>query len=304
MTEPDGRASRSGHELRNSLVRHAPDDGEACRPESLLHSREAPLMTMAIALAGSNGPIGRPVESPRGRTSRGGRRSRRRSSRSTPRGRRRGLRAGGQEGGHRLPVQPQGSDDREVGEVGTQAGQGVQECATAGVHRLRPVQADRRDVLRRHRHQATVRCWRSSRSCSTAACRPSRARVRRSRRRRWWCCTGASISTFPGGDHLGQRQVHPVPVRRHPDPGRLQRVDGGDARIARRVRIPPPAATAIRRVHRTIVGDNLASIAYAEYGDPAHWRPLAAFNGIDDPLRLPSGRTILLPSLEEMGVTG
>jgi nucleoid-associated protein YgaU len=56
-------------------------------------------------------------------------------------------------------------------------------------------------------------------------------------------------------------------------------------------------------VHRTIVGDNLASIAYAEYGDPAHWRPLAAYNGIDDPLRLPNGRTILLPSLEEMGVT-
>ena len=67
---------------------------------------------------------------------------------------------------------------------------------------------------------------------------------------------------------------------------------------------PTSGSDSIRRVHRTIVGDNLPSIAYAEYGDPAHWRPLAAYNAIDDPLRLPTGRTILLPSLEEMGVTG
>jgi hypothetical protein len=67
---------------------------------------------------------------------------------------------------------------------------------------------------------------------------------------------------------------------------------------------PTSGSDSIRRLHRTIVGDTLASIAYAEYGDPTHWRPLAAYNGIDDPLRLPTGRTILLPSLEEMGVTG
>ena len=51
---------------------------------------------------------------------------------------------------------------------------------------------------------------------------------------------------------------------------------------------PTSGSDSIRRVHRTIVGDNLASIAYAEYGDPAHWRPLAAYNGVDDPLRLPT----------------
>ncbi len=67
---------------------------------------------------------------------------------------------------------------------------------------------------------------------------------------------------------------------------------------------PTSGSDSIRRVHRTVIGDSLASIAYDEYGDPNHWRPLAAFNGIDDPLRLPSGRTILLPSLEELGVTG
>jgi nucleoid-associated protein YgaU len=67
---------------------------------------------------------------------------------------------------------------------------------------------------------------------------------------------------------------------------------------------PTSGSDSIRRVHRTVIGDSLASIAYAEYGDPNHWRPLAAYNAIDDPLRLPTGRTILLPSLEEMGVTG
>ena len=29
----------------------------------------------------------------------------------------------------------------------------------------------------------------------------------------------------------------------------------------------------------------------AEYGDPAQWRPLAAYNGIDDPLRVRAGTT-------------
>jgi nucleoid-associated protein YgaU len=52
---------------------------------------------------------------------------------------------------------------------------------------------------------------------------------------------------------------------------------------------------------RTIVaGDSLASIAYKEYGDPAMWRPLAAFNGIDDPLRLQLGSSVLLPVVDDL----
>ncbi len=35
----------------------------------------------------------------------------------------------------------------------------------------------------------------------------------------------------------------------------------------------------------------LASVAYAEYGDPAAWRAVARFNGIDDPLRCAAGST-------------
>jgi hypothetical protein len=46
----------------------------------------------------------------------------------------------------------------------------------------------------------------------------------------------------------------------------------------------------------------LASVAYAEYGDPNVWRPLAAFKEIDDPLRVPTGTMLLLPSPEELAV--
>jgi len=63
---------------------------------------------------------------------------------------------------------------------------------------------------------------------------------------------------------------------------------------------PTSGSYDVRKVHRTIAGDSLAGIAYAEYGDPTQWRPLAAYNGIDDPLRLRPGVTLLLPPPEEL----
>jgi nucleoid-associated protein YgaU len=45
-------------------------------------------------------------------------------------------------------------------------------------------------------------------------------------------------------------------------------------------------------------GDSLPSIAYRVYGDPTHWRAIATANGIDDPLRLRSGRALSVPSLD------
>ncbi len=54
-----------------------------------------------------------------------------------------------------------------------------------------------------------------------------------------------------------------------------------------------------RRVHTVIDGDTLAGIAYAEYGDASMWRAVAHANGIDDPIRIRSGTTLLLPSPEE-----
>ncbi len=63
---------------------------------------------------------------------------------------------------------------------------------------------------------------------------------------------------------------------------------------------PTSGSDSVRKVHRTIAGDTLAAIAYAEYGDPTQWRPLAAFNGIDDPQRIRPGVTLLLPAREEL----
>jgi nucleoid-associated protein YgaU len=48
--------------------------------------------------------------------------------------------------------------------------------------------------------------------------------------------------------------------------------------------------------HRaTVGGDSLASLAWQEYGDPALWRALALANGVDDPMRLASGTSLLVP---------
>jgi nucleoid-associated protein YgaU len=44
-------------------------------------------------------------------------------------------------------------------------------------------------------------------------------------------------------------------------------------------------------------GQTLATIAAQEYLDPANWRDIAAANGIDDPLALAPGTTLLLPAL-------
>jgi len=49
------------------------------------------------------------------------------------------------------------------------------------------------------------------------------------------------------------------------------------------------------RTHRLVAGDSLASVAYAEYGDPNQWRRLADANDIDDPLRLRDGVVLRVP---------
>ncbi len=63
---------------------------------------------------------------------------------------------------------------------------------------------------------------------------------------------------------------------------------------------PTSGALAVTRVHKTISGDSLASVAYAEYADPTLWRELAAYNGIDDPMRIPEGQVLMLPSPEAL----
>jgi nucleoid-associated protein YgaU len=47
--------------------------------------------------------------------------------------------------------------------------------------------------------------------------------------------------------------------------------------------------------HAVGAGDSLHSIANRYYGQPRLWRGIAAFNGVDDPLRLPTGTVLRLP---------
>lgn len=49
------------------------------------------------------------------------------------------------------------------------------------------------------------------------------------------------------------------------------------------------------RSHVAHAGDTLHSIAYRHYRQPRYWRGLAAFNGIDDPMRLATGTVVSLP---------
>jgi len=54
-----------------------------------------------------------------------------------------------------------------------------------------------------------------------------------------------------------------------------------------------------RSAHVLREGETLHTIAHAQYGQPRFWRGLAAFNDIDDPLRLEPGTSILIPTPAE-----
>jgi nucleoid-associated protein YgaU len=62
---------------------------------------------------------------------------------------------------------------------------------------------------------------------------------------------------------------------------------------------PTSGGLAARRAHTMVAGDSLPSVASAEYGDPGLWRAIASANGIDDPLRVPNGTNLLIPTLED-----
>jgi nucleoid-associated protein YgaU len=63
---------------------------------------------------------------------------------------------------------------------------------------------------------------------------------------------------------------------------------------------PSSMAIATRRTHTVLEGDSLASISFAEYGDPTKWRALAEANDIDDPMRLVPGTELLVPERNEV----
>lgn len=67
---------------------------------------------------------------------------------------------------------------------------------------------------------------------------------------------------------------------------------------ARKFQNPTSGGLAALHTHTVIDGDSLASVAHREYGNPNNWRALAEANSIDDPMRLPPGRRLLVPSTD------
>ncbi len=59
---------------------------------------------------------------------------------------------------------------------------------------------------------------------------------------------------------------------------------------------PTSGGVSGERVHWLGPRETLELVAYTELGDASLWRPLAAFNGIDDPLRLRPGTAVFLPA--------
>ncbi|HOU12872.1 MAG TPA: hypothetical protein PKZ84_07120 [Anaerolineae bacterium] len=59
----------------------------------------------------------------------------------------------------------------------------------------------------------------------------------------------------------------------------------------------PTTRTESRKTRVVQVGDRLDVIAYQEYGSAAHWRHLAAANGLYDPRDLHPGQILVLPPL-------
>ena len=61
---------------------------------------------------------------------------------------------------------------------------------------------------------------------------------------------------------------------------------------------PTSGGVGAHATHTVVAGDTLASIAYTEYGDARLWRALADANGVDDPARLRTGTSLLVPPPE------
>lgn len=53
------------------------------------------------------------------------------------------------------------------------------------------------------------------------------------------------------------------------------------------------------KVRTVMQGETLDVIAYQEYGDSRHWRVIADFNSLADPLRLRPGQRLALPPLNQ-----
>lgn len=63
--------------------------------------------------------------------------------------------------------------------------------------------------------------------------------------------------------------------------------------------VPPPEV----QIHTVVAGERLDEIAhrsYGYYGHPSLWRWLAAYNGLDDPLKIAAGHPLQIPRLSDL----
>ena len=110
------------------------------------------------------------------------------------------------------------------------------------------------------------------------------------------------IVVFSWGDaavrrrrQVGQRHDHAVPAVRAPGAGHVQGVAAG-VRPAPGGQNPTSGALRSNSSHHVTLGDSLASIAKADYGNPDLWRAIAAVNEIEDPFNMRIGTELLIPA--------
>jgi hypothetical protein len=70
-----------------------------------------------------------------------------------------------------------------------------------------------------------------------------------------------------------------------------------EATVGKGPQNPTTRGIAGMRTHVVRDGDSIQSIAYQAYGDPTLWRRIAEANGIDDPLGVPRGTVLSIPTL-------
>ena len=190
-------------------------------------------------------------------------------------------------GGVEVPVQPEGSHDREDGEMGTRTGQERQDGRTTGVQRRRPLQAHRGDVLRRHQHPG--RRGRHRGGAALQLLRPDREESgpRTRQRRRWWSSTGARSAASPPSSPRSAPSTPCSPPTACRS-GRSAASRWRRCRVTRSSRTPLPAATTSagctarwpatrspRRLRRVRRSDDVAAVGRLQ----PDRRPAAAAGG-------------------------
>jgi len=74
--------------------------------------------------------------------------------------------------------------------------------------------------------------------------------------------------------------------------------------VATALQNPTSGGELARQAATVYDGDTLAHVAYRQFRQPNRWRDIAEQNGIDDPMRVPAGTQVLVPSVDELPQRG